>query len=151
MKQPSTVSLVLALIFVGVGVNAQKKDDFSRRIDSLLQTTDVSKFSGVVLITQNGNVKYAKASGYADYEKKTPISLKDNFRIQSKTKQIMAVLVLKEVEKGSLNLDVLIRKYLKLDVIILENVYNDNFNAIYHFERELRKIVMSSSLVKVQL
>lgn len=111
MKQPSTVSLALALIFVGVGVNAQKKDDFYRRIDSLLQTTDVRKFNGVVLITQNGNVKYAKASGYADYEKKTPISLKDNFRIQSNTKQITAVLVLKEVEKGSLNLDVPIRKY----------------------------------------
>lgn len=87
-------------------------DDFSSKIDSLIQTTSPRKFNGVVLITQNGITKYTKASGYSDFDDKTPISTKDNFRIQSNSKQITAVLILKEVEKGNIDLESPIKAYL---------------------------------------
>ncbi|WP_462250793.1 serine hydrolase domain-containing protein [Ekhidna sp.] len=87
-------------------------DDYSMRIDSLIETTNPRSFNGVILITQDGAIKYSKAYGYSDYEKKTPISLNDNFRIQSNSKQITSVLALKEIEKGNLMLDATIKTYL---------------------------------------
>jgi len=87
-------------------------DDYSAKIDSLIETTSPRKFNGVILITQNGKIRYSKEYGYSDFEKKIPISLNDNFRIQSNSKQITAVLILKEVEKGNINLQNPIREYL---------------------------------------
>ena len=90
----------------------QSANDFSAKIDSLIQTTSPRTFNGVILITQKGKTQYEKAFGFANIEEKTPISLKDNFRIQSNSKQITAVLTLKELEKGNIDLQTPIRKYL---------------------------------------
>ncbi|UII26895.1 beta-lactamase family protein [Fulvivirga maritima] len=90
----------------------QAVDDYSAAIDSLIKTTNPRKFNGVVLITQNGETKYFKEYGFSDFEKKTPIISNSNFRIQSNSKQITAVLVLKEAEKGNIDLESPIRKYL---------------------------------------
>ena len=95
--------------------NENKKqlvDDYSAKIDSLISTTNPRKFNGVVLITQEGETRYSKEYGFSDFEKKIPISLNDNFRIQSNSKQITAVLVLKEVEKGNIDLHKPINEYL---------------------------------------
>ncbi|WP_228479096.1 hypothetical protein [Flavobacterium soyangense] len=48
----------------------QKNDNYSSKIDSLIKTTNVRQFNGVILITQNGVTKYAKAYGYSNFEKK---------------------------------------------------------------------------------
>jgi D-alanyl-D-alanine carboxypeptidase len=87
-------------------------DDYTARIDSLVQTKDIRGFNGVIMITQKGIPRYAKAIGYSDLGQKTPLKLKDNFRIQSNSKQITAVLILKEVEKGTIRLEEPIRTYL---------------------------------------
>ena len=67
---------------------------------------------GVISITKNGKSLYSKAFGYSKMENKTPISLHDNFRIQSNSKQITGVILLREVEKGTIELANPIRKYL---------------------------------------
>lgn len=103
---------IFSVLFVSSNSYGQQKDNYSAKIDSLIQLTSPRSFNGVVLITQKGKVKYSKAFGYSDIEKKTPLTLKDNFRIQSNTKQITAVLVLKEVEKGKIDLEKPIKKYL---------------------------------------
>jgi D-alanyl-D-alanine carboxypeptidase len=90
----------------------QQKDNYSTQIDSLIKTTNIRRFSGVILITQNGKIKYSKAYGYANFDKKSPIKLDDQFEIMSNTKQITAVLLLKEVEKGKIDLQSPIKKYL---------------------------------------
>lgn len=100
------------ILFFNNSSYGQQKDDYSAKIDSLIQTTSPRHFNGVILITQNGKTKYAKTYGYSDFENKTPLTFKDNFRIQSNSKQITAVLILKEVEKGNIDLHVPIRKYL---------------------------------------
>ena len=115
-------SLIIALIIIGCNSSDKNKiysksdkgqiDDYTAIIDSLIQTTSPRKFNGVVLITQDGKTKYSKAYGYSNIENKMPITLKDNFRIQSNSKQITAVLVLKEVEKGKISLEAPIRVYL---------------------------------------
>lgn len=87
-------------------------DDYTAKIDSLLQIQSPRSFNGVILITQKGKTIYSKVSGYADFEKKIPLTLKDNFRIQSNSKQVTAVLILKEVEKGNIKLENTIKTYL---------------------------------------
>lgn len=79
------------------------------KIDSIL---DNSNFNGVVLLTKDSNIIYSKTIGYSDLEKKTPIKFNDQFVIGSISKQISAVLLLREYEKGSLGLNDKINKYL---------------------------------------
>ncbi len=86
--------------------------DYGIKIDSLLKTNETRYFNGVILITQNGQTKYSTTVGYSDFENKTPISLNDNFRIQSNSKQITAVLIMKQVEQGKIDLQKAIKSYL---------------------------------------
>ena len=104
--------LILSIFFITSNNYGQQKDDYTAKIDSLVQTISPRKFNGVILITQKGKTKYSKAFGYSNFEKKTPLTLKDNFRIQSNSKQITAVLILKEVEKGNISLNKPIKTYL---------------------------------------
>lgn len=91
---------------------AQLKDDYSAKIDSLLQAKKPRSFNGIIWITKKGKTKYLNLQGHSNIETKAPFTLKDNFRIQSNTKQITAVLILREVEKGNINLHLPIRNYL---------------------------------------
>lgn len=90
----------------------QQKADYSSKIDSLIQAKNPRIFNGIIWITKKGKTKYLKAYGHSNFETKTPFTLKDNFRIQSNSKQITAVLILREVEKGKINLHSPIKKYL---------------------------------------
>jgi D-alanyl-D-alanine carboxypeptidase len=90
----------------------KKEDDYTAKIDSLIKTTTVRQFNGTILIAQNGETKYSKAYGYSNFENKSPLKINDQFEIMSNTKQITAVLVLKEVEKGKIDLQSPIKKYL---------------------------------------
>ena len=85
----------------------------SQKIDLLLKTKAIRPFNGNIIIAKNGKIKYSKTLGYADFEKKTPLNLKNQFVIGSISKQITAVLVLQELDKKHLNLNDPISKYLK--------------------------------------
>jgi D-alanyl-D-alanine carboxypeptidase len=98
--------------FVVYNSYGQLKDDYSAKIDSLIQIKSPRSFNGIIWITKKGKTKYLKTDGYSNIENRTPFTLKDNFRIQSMSKQITAVLILREVEKGRINLHIPIRKYL---------------------------------------
>jgi CubicO group peptidase (beta-lactamase class C family) len=102
----------VAFFFITSQSHAQQRDDYSARIDSLITNTKIRPFNGVILISQNAKTKYAKAYGFSNFDKKTPIKLNNNFEIMSNSKQITAVLILLEVEKGKIELDAPIKKYL---------------------------------------
>jgi CubicO group peptidase (beta-lactamase class C family) len=102
---------LLALLH-SINSSGQQKADYSSKIDSLLKAKNPRIFNGIIWITKKGKTKYLKTYGYSNFETKTPFTLKDNFRIQSNSKQITAVLILKEVEKGKIDLNIPIRKYL---------------------------------------
>ncbi|MBB6370348.1 serine hydrolase domain-containing protein [Chryseobacterium shigense] len=91
---------------------AQKTDDFSKKIDSVITNSDPIKFNGTVLVTKAGKVKYAKTFGYSNFSNNIPLKSDDQFEIMSNSKQVTAVLILKEVEKGNINLQSPIKKYL---------------------------------------
>jgi D-alanyl-D-alanine carboxypeptidase len=83
-----------------------------RQIDSLIAANKETPFNGVVHVWQNGKTIYSKAYGFADREKKILLKTSDQFGIGSISKQITAVIILREYEKGHLDLHTPIRKYL---------------------------------------
>ncbi len=107
-----TLIFPLAAIIFNCKQSKAQVDDYTSKLDSLISTKNPRIFNGIILITQKGKVKYSKASGYSDFSKQTPLTVNDNFRIQSNSKQITAVLILKEVEKGNISLEETIKTYL---------------------------------------
>lgn len=128
--KPKFFLILLFLFAFKQTVLAQVKDNYTARIDSLIQTTSVRPFNGAILISQNGKTKYSKAYGYSDYTKKTPLKLDHHFVILSNSKQITTVLILREVEKGKIVLNTPIKKYLPnlkqpwTSTITVENLLN---------------------------
>ena len=105
--------IAIVLVLTSSNSFGQKGDDYTTKIDSLIQAVNPRSFNGVVFIQQNGKTKYAKAHGYSDFNKKTPLKISDKFSTMSIAKQFTAVLILQEVEKGTIDLHSPIRKYLR--------------------------------------
>ncbi|MCM0667964.1 serine hydrolase domain-containing protein [Flavobacterium tyrosinilyticum] len=105
------ISLLTILIFTSCNSSAQKKEDYKKSIDSILQNSN-PKFNGVVLISQSGKTLYSKPQGFSNFETKKLLKLDTQFEIMSNSKQIAAVLILLEVEKGKVDLNTPIKKYL---------------------------------------
>jgi D-alanyl-D-alanine carboxypeptidase len=90
----------------------QKNKNYYKEIDSLIKTTNVRQFNGVILIAEKGKIEYSKAYGFANFENKAILKIDDQFEIMSNSKQITAVLILREVEKGKIDLKLPIKNYL---------------------------------------
>jgi D-alanyl-D-alanine carboxypeptidase len=103
---------LLLLLNLNCQSQSKEKDDYSAKIDSLLKTNSTRNFNGNILISQKGKTKYSKSIGFKDKDKKSSIKLDDNFIIMSNSKQITAVLILMEVDKGKINLQASIKNYL---------------------------------------
>lgn len=91
---------------------AEPYAEMGHRLDRLILDTTVRPFNGVILISQGSKSLYSRAHGFSNFETKTPIKLSDKFRIQSNSKQITAVLVLKQAERGTIDLNSPISTYL---------------------------------------
>nr|WP_199002982.1 serine hydrolase domain-containing protein [Flavobacterium sp. ASV13] len=104
---------LLSILFLLSNGNsyAQKGDHYSLQIDSLIKVSD-PKFNGVILISKNGKTLYSRAEGFANFDSKKPLTLNSQFELMSNSKQIAAVLILLEVEKGKINLQDPIKKYI---------------------------------------
>ncbi|RKR08284.1 CubicO group peptidase (beta-lactamase class C family) [Flavobacterium sp. 90] len=122
--------ITLLLFFVSNQTIFAQKDNYSAKIDSLIKTSSVRPFNGAILVSQKEKIKYSKAYGYSDFTKKTPLKLDDPFVILSNSKQITAVLILQEVEKGKIVLITPIKKYLPnlkqpwTSTVTVENLLN---------------------------
>jgi CubicO group peptidase (beta-lactamase class C family) len=113
MNSISKITFLLSFLFLFSNCNsfAQKKENYAAQIDSLVTNT-LPVFNGVVLISKNGKTIYSKVKGVANFESKKPLTIDSQFEIMSNSKLIAAVLVLLEVEKGKINLQDPIKKYL---------------------------------------
>ena len=76
------------------------------------ETVSVDRFSGVALVAKNGKTVFAQAYGLSDREKKTPNTLKTQFRLGSMNKMFTAVATLQLVQSGKLDLKAPFGKYL---------------------------------------
>ncbi len=89
-----------------------KKEFISNKIDTLIDKKSAIPFNGVILINKGEENVYCKSFGYSNFEEKTEFNSESQFVIGSISKQFTAVLVLQEFDKGNLELDVPIKKYL---------------------------------------
>jgi len=94
-------------------LNAQSVEykKVSSIIDNLVSK---DKFSGVVLIAENGKVKFEKAYGNIDNEKKIPNKTNTIFELASVSKQFTAMTIMMLQEKGLLKYDDLVEKYIDI-------------------------------------
>lgn len=102
-----TVFFILqSLIFCPAQAKVQK-------IDALLgELRREEAFSGSVLIAEKGKIIYAESFGYANAENKTPFTAETIFLVGSVAKTVTAAAVMKLKERGKLNLNDSITKYL---------------------------------------
>lgn len=113
MKSLSRISTLLYLIFLFSSsfLTAQKKNNYAAQIDSLISVSNPI-FNGVVLISKNGKTIYNKVYGFTNFETRKYLKTDSQFEIMSNTRQITAVLILKEAEQGRIDLQAPIKKYL---------------------------------------
>ena len=106
------ILLILTFILLQTTMNAQE-NELGQHIDSLLQFSASPSFNGVVLVTQNGKTMYKKSMGFANMDKKTPLTENSQFVIGSISKQFTAVIILREFDKGRVELHAPISTYLR--------------------------------------
>jgi D-alanyl-D-alanine carboxypeptidase len=86
--------------------------DFSKQLDSLFAVQTAKPLNGIVLVDEKGITNYLKCFGFSRMEERIPLKPDDQFVIGSISKQMTAVVVLQEYDKGNLELHVPIKKYL---------------------------------------
>jgi D-alanyl-D-alanine carboxypeptidase len=132
----------ITLVLVLLANIAFAQTDFQVKMDSLLSVKQPRAFNGVVLVSQNGNTLYKKAVGLAKSKNNIPLNLNSKFVLLSNSKQITAVLILREVDKGKINLQKNIRTYLPnfpqkwADSVTVHQLFNHT-SGIVSFEKPL--------------
>jgi len=106
--------LILAFAFLSSSqtFGQQKTENYADLTANINSIIANNSFNGVVFLTEDSTTLYSKAIGYSDLKKKTPLTINDQFVIGSISKQITAVLVLREYEKGKIRLENKINDYL---------------------------------------
>jgi len=105
-------SILFCFFFVSLSVYGQQK-----QFDSLFAAEKdpiAMGFSGVVLIAENGKIIFHKPFGYREFEPKIPLQTSDVFELASVSKQFTAMIIMMLKEKGSLNYDDSVSKYLEI-------------------------------------
>jgi len=104
----------LALFFV-LSIPAISQQIDYNKVDAIINNLVAKdKFSGVVLIAENGKAKFEKAYGYIEYKNHTPLKTNTIFELASVSKQFTAMTIMMLQEKGLLNYDDLVEKYIHL-------------------------------------
>ena len=110
-------NIFLFFLLVASNVFSQQENPGSYRVDSLFisQKDPIAiGFSGVVLIAENGKPIYHKAFGYREFADQTPLQTSDIFELASVSKQFTAMIIMMLKEKGLLNYDDSVSKYLQI-------------------------------------
>jgi len=85
------------------------------RIDSVLRASAAKDhYNAVVLIAENGKVKYEEAFGYREFAGQVPLEKTDIFELASVSKQFTSMVIMMLKEKGLLQYDDLVEKYINI-------------------------------------
>jgi D-alanyl-D-alanine carboxypeptidase len=104
--------IFILVILTTISVSFGQQLNFVKQIDTLISAKTTKPFNGIILISQKGKTKYSKMYGYSDIDKKKVLKFNDQFVIGSISKQFTAFLVLREFDKGHLDLSTPIHTYL---------------------------------------
>ncbi len=110
MLKKTYIPLLFLILLFNQKAFSQAK--FASRIDSLIKVTTKRFFNGIILVSEKDKITYSKVKGFSNLENKTPLVIDNQFVIGSISKQMTAVVVLREVDKGRIDLHVPVKKYL---------------------------------------
>lgn len=103
----SSLFLVVTLLLTACGGSApssKQSPSFGTQADAFLtQEVTNNRFSGSVLVTQDGKVLLSRGYSLADWEQQVPNTPHTRFRIASVTKQFTALAILLLQEEGKLH------------------------------------------------
>src|SRR4051794_39547609 len=110
----TAAALVAGLPFARSGAQSVPKDVAAARVDSMARAYMAAKgpASMSVAITRGSDTLILRAWGLADVAANRPVTTASMYQIGSVTKQFTAVLLLKQVERGTLALTDSIGRYL---------------------------------------
>lgn len=106
------VTRFLFLLLFGIWVIPHTSAQEEKALNTL-EIAASKGFSGVVLLAKDGEVIFEKAIGYRSFEKEIPLEPTDVFEMASISKQFTAMMVMMCAEKGLLEYDDLLEKYLE--------------------------------------
>lgn len=118
------------------------QSSLKQELDKFLNTKSPRSFNGVVSLSQNGKTVYQKAVGIAKSKNYELLKPNSKFVLLSNSKQITAVLVLREVDKGRIDLEKNIKTYLPnypqkwADSVSVHQLLNHT-SGIDNFEKQL--------------
>lgn len=117
MKNQSIYSILkfitLHITILLVITNVSYGQDKAKQIDNLLNSLfSAKKINGNFLIAEKGKVIYKKSFGIANEETKQPLNENSIFEIASVSKQFTAMAIMMLNEKGKLNLDDTLSKFI---------------------------------------
>ena len=103
---------IVSLIVIGEQTTAVWAEDTSSRMDNIVQDYVQRKiFTGSILVARDGKILFDKSYGNANLEWDIPNSPTTKFRIASLTKQFTAASIFLLQERGKLNVDDPVKKY----------------------------------------
>lgn len=99
----NTLAIIL-ISFITVAASAQDFDH--EKLDRYFETlANNNKLMGSITMSNDGEIIYQKAFGFADIEQQIPLSMDSRFRVGSITKMFTSVLIFKAIEEEKIQLD----------------------------------------------
>ncbi len=111
-KHPFLKTLWIGVLLVGFATVSLAQSKVEKIDEVVSLYAEYGKFNGSILISHHGEVIYKKAFGMANMEWNIPNQTNTKHRLGSITKQFTAMLVLQQVQKGTLSLDDVITTHL---------------------------------------
>ena len=99
----------LLLIFI-LFTDCNEKNNFEQTFNNAVS----QDFSGVILIASEGEIIFTGVNGKRDFENNIPLMQSDIFELASVSKQFTAMMIMMCEEKGMLDYDDLVEKYLDI-------------------------------------
>ena len=110
------------------------------RARAMLEKEIVPKVPGLaVAVAVNGKIVWSEAFGYADWETKRPVTPTTRFRIASVSKPLTAAGLMLLVERGQLDLDAPVQKYVpdfpvKPEGVVTTRLLGGHLGGIRHYQ-----------------
>lgn len=99
------------ILFIPLFSLAQKPEQVDAAIAPFLAN---NQFSGVITIAREGKIIYQKTTGYRDFASRTPLKKTDLLELASVSKQFTSMVIMLLEEKGQLQFDDPVEKYLDI-------------------------------------
>jgi len=107
--------IIIGLLFIVQVQFALAQNNVTDRIKILVDSITANKsFNGVILYAENGKSVYETAIGYRTYADKKYLKKTDIFELASVSKQFCATVIMQLKEKGLLQYDDLVEKYIDI-------------------------------------